>query len=125
MKIAKKRLTEAADVLRMAGMLDISDMLKEIAENKESRTDYAEVVDTNAYVASILWSNEDIRDALEDEGYAVNEENLQTIREYQNCVGEFLGEIIERQSETGYHVIRNAIDELSMDLEPGDKEMED
>ncbi len=125
MTILKSRMREAVDVLKAAGLTDVSDVLRSIVENKDNETNKIELVDTNAFVASILLSNEDIEIALKEEGYEVNEENIRSVREYLDCTGRSLSEIIEEESDTGFYTIRNAITELAMDLEQAGKEMVD
>lgn len=121
----KSRIKEAADVLKVAGLTDVSELLRSVTGNKDNTTGKVDIIDLNAYFAYTLWNNEDIISALEEEGYEANENNIQSILEYLDCTGRNLSEIINEESDTGYHVIRNAITELAMDLEPADKEMVD
>ena len=125
MRVLKDDLKKAAGVLRAAGLYKVSAIFATMLENNENTTDYVELIDTNAYVSSILWEREDIVLALEEEGFVASDENIRMVKDFTFVANRSLSEQIEEQSDSGYYVIRDAISYLTEELEKEEKERAD
>ena len=97
-----------AEELRIAILLlegvprckNIAAALKELQENNNQPF---ELINRSEYIESILWSEEDIRNALEQYGYEMSQENVDKV---VNRIVDSLG---DRSVEAGWDVITSAI----------------
>lgn len=81
MKIHYEALKKAASILSEAAHEDsklspIVDCLREMLANENPREPYADIIDRNMYLATILWEKGDIGGALSEAGVEPTEDNV-------------------------------------------------
>lgn len=69
----------------------------------------------NEYITSIHWQEEDIRQALAEEGYEPSKENVAIVLNKNLGLEKYLQ---ESGAESGWEVVNNAIEECKGELKP-------
>lgn len=112
MRINIKEVKIAANALKgVSGCESVLNFLKEvIRDNQGMKTD---LINREAYIESILWSEEDIKAALKKEGYESSPGNIAVVC---NSLGDSLSDL---SIESGWDVIYAVISNESENLKRG------